>query len=795
MRFRLKLDARFSRHEDSSWLFFASSLPKSKAETKLPEDQRLFRMQVLIRKIEIKSKVLIVINRIQFRSQINCLCVLQRYQWARYFGMDHVLVVAEFAFESRGAPEISLGKGEMAVVVAREMSEWVTIVKTGGGRGMVPEAFVRPLTGLATVQFDYSASAPGQITIRVGERIRIVQFIDEHWAYGISASNEAGMFPVAYSELLANEEFEKIKKDWIASITRGGIETASVPSAPASPTSCGTDHPEDPMLHQEILITGEHASIQDALASIGYTAPPSGRVTPVAAAGSSSAVFGSGSPGGSPGGSTASFAAKATPQGLSIPGMPCSLQPKPGTSAGHGPLVKSSSGPPGPGLTGGTSVLFGSGPGASIASAPGPGPSIVSSSGSPGTSQLVGPASSPAPIRSDEETTSRRELQSLNEKYEDLSKRFESTQAENSRLRLEAENLMAPGGKIDLLRKEISSMKLAMDNLSQQLDKKTQLIDQLQSTLDRIKRGERVEGFEQKVIEKVVEKIVEKPVVVEKIVEKIVPAEERSSTSSMRRSTTEIPESVSLFGDLSVNIGGAMYTFSLKDIVSRRRSSSFSRKKLSDAVEVSVEKRKDSFTKWASDPKSITEHTHHFRPLASRPTESVVSHSLPPRTVDAVGARTPDTLGGLSSDSFAARSMDHFSRPPETHAPRPHEVFPPRVPDRVTEKRHLLMDSAGESSTRGGPDRLLPDPPLRPSAHYVHPTPGSLARSASSFPEERRGPSAGTMFRAPLSPRKLQASKAALGPSPGRKEDGSLTPPPIVPIQPPMPFKWHPPSQ
>lgn len=138
---------------------------------------------------------------------------------------------AAWAFEPTGEGQLRMAKGDVVEVIERPDDHWAK-VRRGTEEGFVPAAYIKTMPrdaqppaaaaepnpklastsastaaatslGQARAAWDFPAGPPGQLALKQGDIVEIVEKPDEHW-YVVRKGSESGHVPSSYVKLVAD---------------------------------------------------------------------------------------------------------------------------------------------------------------------------------------------------------------------------------------------------------------------------------------------------------------------------------------------------------------------------------------------------------------------------------------------------------------------------------------------------------------------------------------------------------------------------------------------------------------
>lgn len=106
-----------------------------------------------------------------------------------------------YDFHAITSREIAMKKDDIVILRKQIDPNWVEIEDPASGlRGLLPLNYLdADQDGLAIAQFDFDAKTPVELSLRKGDRLKLIRKVDENWYEGISeARNQIGIFPCSY---------------------------------------------------------------------------------------------------------------------------------------------------------------------------------------------------------------------------------------------------------------------------------------------------------------------------------------------------------------------------------------------------------------------------------------------------------------------------------------------------------------------------------------------------------------------------------------------------------------------
>ncbi|XP_022084536.1 protein app1-like [Acanthaster planci] len=126
------------------------------------------------------------------------------------------VVKAMFDFDAAESNEISFRAGDKIRILSQVNSEWLHGELRSGVQGNLPSAFVDHIPanlpsfsvadspaeiGECVVKFDFEPAGEGELALKVGNRVTLLEYVGEDWLRGRSGSKE-GIFPKTFVEIV-----------------------------------------------------------------------------------------------------------------------------------------------------------------------------------------------------------------------------------------------------------------------------------------------------------------------------------------------------------------------------------------------------------------------------------------------------------------------------------------------------------------------------------------------------------------------------------------------------------------
>lgn len=168
------------------------------------------------------------------------------------------LYKALYAYESQGDDEVTMQEDQLVLLLDKSDDDWSKVrlkqpsqQDLEGPEGLVPAAYIEKATPLGTVkaQYDYDASAPGELSIVDGETLQVFER-DEDWIL-VESQLKGGKCKVGYVPANYVED------------TDGTEESSSAPAVPSASAIVIPDSPPRPSFKTPEELTHDRAASLD----------------------------------------------------------------------------------------------------------------------------------------------------------------------------------------------------------------------------------------------------------------------------------------------------------------------------------------------------------------------------------------------------------------------------------------------------------------------------------------------------------------------------------------------------
>jgi hypothetical protein len=110
-----------------------------------------------------------------------------------------------YDFHALSPREIAVQKNDVVILRKQIDANWFEIEDPQSGlRGLVPRNYLdADQDGAAVASFDFDAKTPVELSLRKGDRLKLIRKVDDNWYEGISeARNQIGIFPCSYVQTI-----------------------------------------------------------------------------------------------------------------------------------------------------------------------------------------------------------------------------------------------------------------------------------------------------------------------------------------------------------------------------------------------------------------------------------------------------------------------------------------------------------------------------------------------------------------------------------------------------------------